>query len=269
MRDKGDFRCCHVVHFGCRLILALTVGAAVIRYPAYAQARGQGPSSPFDERGGGAQFSLNPIEMPKDQALWSALAFEDNEMLRQLLKDGANPNSVEALSRMTPLMAAETLQLAWTLIESGASPKAKDRMGRTPLHYAVKMRDAQQIVPLLVRAGADINARTAEPGAITPLFFAIENYLENPDKDGASQVLRVMMRYGADIGATDSSGATVLAIAAANNRPDLIKLLIELGADPSRRLGNGRVPLDYAREANAVDVIRLLGGATSGTVSGN
>jgi ankyrin repeat protein len=43
----------------------------------------------------------------------------------------------------------------------------------------------------------------------------------------------------------------------------LIRLLIELGADPARRLVNGRTPLDYAREAKAEDAIQALAAAPS------
>jgi ankyrin repeat protein len=255
-----------------RLAFACALSAAAASL-ALAQAReAQSKEQVFtnsQDRVGSTNLAVNPLELSRDQAVWTALAFEDNDQLRQLLKDGANPNTTEVLSLMTPLMAAETLQLAWTLIEAGANPKARDRTGRTPLHYAPKMRDGQLIIPLLVRAGADINARTTDDGGITPLFFAIENYLETAEKPAAGQVLRTMVRHGADVNATDSSGATVLAIAAAHNRADLIKLLVELGADPARRMGNGRTPLDYAREANALDAMKLLGALPAGGLSGN
>jgi ankyrin repeat protein len=200
------------------------------------------------------------LELSPDQAVWTALAFENPEQLRQLLQKGANPNKPEDLTRMTPLMAAETLQLAWTLIEAGADARARDKTGRTPMHHAVKMREAVQILPLLARAGGDVNARAEEPAGITPLFCAVESYLESPEKDSTGLVVRVLARLGADLNAMDARGATVLAIAAAHNKPDLIKLLVDLGADPTKRLSNGRTPLDYAREANALDAIPLLGG---------
>lgn len=203
------------------------------------------------------------LKLSQDQAVWTALAFEDNEQLRHLLKTGVNPNKPEELSLMTPLMAAETLPLAWSLIEAGADPNARDRTGKTALHYATKLREAASILPLLVRAGGDVNARSDDPEAITPLFCAVENYIESPKAEEAGLVVRVLVRLGADINATDSKGATVLAIAAAHNKPELIKLLVELGGDPARRMTNGRTPLDYAEQANATDAIQLLAGRTA------
>jgi ankyrin repeat protein len=209
------------------------------------------------------------LELSQDQALWAALAFEDTEQLRQLLKRGANPNKPEELSLMTPLMAAETLSVAWTLLEAGADPRARDRTGKTALHHAARMREATSIIPLLVRAGADVNARSDDAARDTPIFCAVENYLESPDKYAASLTLRALVHAGADINVADSNGATVLAIAASHNQPDLIKLLVELGADPGRRLSNGRTPLDYAREANARDAIQYLDGVVSKSAPAN
>ena len=213
--------------------------------------------------------ATDALELSQDQALWTALAFEDTEQLRQLLKRGVNPNKPDELSLMTPLMAADTLPIAWTLLEAGADPRARDRLGNTPLHHAVKMREGISIIPLLVRAGSDVNARADSASRDTPLLCAVENYLESADKAAAGLIVRILVRLGADINITDSNGATVLAMAAAHNQPELIKLLVELGADPARRLGNGRTPLDYAREANARDAIQLLNGVMPKTLPAN
>jgi cytohesin len=215
-----------------------------------------------DSNSAAARAAPEVLELQQDQALWTALAFEDVEQLRNLLKRGADPNKPDELSLMTPLMAAETLPITGALLEAGADPRARDRIGRTPLHFAVKMREALSVIPLLARSGADINARTSPPEAVTPLFSAVEHYLEDANKDGAGLIIRMLVRLGADINAADDNGATVLAVAAAQNQPELIRLLMELGADPARRLTNGRTPLDYAKEANANAAIQLLDGVT-------
>jgi ankyrin repeat protein len=180
-----------------------------------------------------AKATTDALELSKDQALWTAIAFEDPEQLRQLLKRGANPNKPEELSLMTPLMAAETLPVTWALLEAGADPRARDRTGKTALHYAVKMRDGKTIIQLLVRAGAEINARAEEPGKTTPLFSAVENYLETPEKKNAEEIIRTLVELGADINAADGKGMTVLAMAIASNHQELVKILVELGANPA------------------------------------
>lgn len=211
----------------------------------------------------------NVLELSQDQALWTALAFEDNEKLRNILARGGDPNKPEELTLMTPLMAAETVALVETLLAAGADPNARDRIGRTPLHYAVKMREGVKIVPVLIRAGADINLRTADSQSVTPLFSAVDNFIEDKNRASAAYVIRTLVHYGSDINASDAQGKTVLAHAAFNNQPDLIQLLMELGADPTRPLLDGRTPLDYARDANAQDAIQALAAGPSKTLPAN
>jgi ankyrin repeat protein len=261
MRDRGPI--CHRKAFSIRRRIA--AAACLLSCLSPLTANAQAPIEQFftnprlAEKNSG-NTATDALELSQDQALWAALAFEDTEQLRQLLKRGANPNKPEELSLMTPLMAAETLSVAWTLLEAGADPRARDRTGKTALHHAAKMREATSIIPLLVRAGGDVNARSDDSDHDTPIFCAVENYLESPDKYAAGLTLRSLVHSGADVNASNGNGATVLAIAASHNQPDLIKLLVELGADPARRLSNGRTPLDYAREANATDAIQFLDG---------
>lgn len=203
------------------------------------------------------------LKLSKEQGMWTALAFEDEVKLASVLKQGANPNKPEELSQMTPLMAAETAPIAKVLLDAGADPQLRDRTGRTALHYAVKMREGAGVVHLLVRAGADVNARADDARQSTPLFSAIENYLESKDRTEAALIIRILVHLEAKIDATDAGGNTPLALAATKNQPDLIRLLLELGADPARRLVNGRTPLDYARAANAEDAIQALAAAPS------
>ena len=204
-----------------------------------------------------------PLELSREEAMWAAIAFEDAPRLKDLLNQGTDPNKPESLSQMTPLMAAETAQIAKILLDAGANPTLRDRTGRTALHHAVKMREGASVVQMLARVGVDLNARARDSGENTPLLTAVEHYLEDKDRQETALVIRILIHLGADINAADMKGDTALAIAAAHNQPELIRLLIELGADPARRMGNGRTPLDYAREAKAHDAIQALAAAPS------
>ncbi len=198
------------------------------------------------------------LEMSIQEAMWTALAFEDAARVQDLLKRGAAPNKPEELTQMTPLMAAETAALTKILLDAGADPDQRDRVGRTALHHAIKAREAASIVRVLGQAGADLDARAADLGDYTPLHAAVEHYIEVEDPKEVALAMRILVHLGADINATDAAGRSVLAIAAKQNQPELIGLLIELGADPGRRLGDGRTPVDYARGANAFDALKAL-----------
>ncbi|MGF1620700.1 MAG: ankyrin repeat domain-containing protein [Rhodomicrobiaceae bacterium] len=209
------------------------------------------------------------LEMSIQEAMWTALAFEDADKVEDLLKRGAAPNKPEELTRMTPLMAAETAAMTKILLDAGADPDQRDRVGRTALHHAIKAREAASIVRVLGQAGADVNARAADIGECTPLHVAVEHYVEVEDHKEVALAIRILVHLGADIDATDAAGRSVLAIAAKQNQPELIRLLIELGADPGRKLGDGRTPVDYAREANAVDALKALSAGAADTLRAN
>lgn len=229
----------------------------------------QSPSVSSRAKSANAPSGSEQLQLSLEQAMWTALAFEDGPKLASLLKQGADPNKPEDLTQMTPLMAAETAPIAKILLDAGADPNRRDRAGRTPLHHAVKMREGASIVHLLVTAGASINARSEDTGQVTPLFSAIDNYIENKDRKEAALVIRVLAHLGAKLDATDATGNTVLAVAATNNQPELIRLLLELGADASRPLGDGRTPLDYARDAGAQDAVQALAAGPSKAIPAN
>lgn len=68
--------------------------------------------------------------------------------------------------------------------------------------------------------------------------------------DEARPVLRHLMDNGLDINSmSEAHGTTFTALHAAviTNNPEGVRLLLEFGADPTRRDGEGRTPLELAR----------------------
>src|SRR4051812_45901061 len=114
-------------------------------------------------------------------------------------------------------------------IERLATPSAinaRDEDGRTPLMHAVLDDDANpEIVTLLVRKGADVNATDAEQ-KWTALHFAA--------RDQKKEIVRALLSSGADVHAVDVFGNTPLWRAAMHARPDIeiVRLLLASGSDP-------------------------------------
>ncbi len=88
-----------------------------------------------------------------------------------------------------------------TLLEYGADPDTKDRLGQTPLHWAA--RRAPRVIKLLVDAGANIDA-TDRDGR-TPLHWAVLAH-----QDEARDLL---ISLGADEDIKDHQGLTITDIA--------------------------------------------------------
>lgn len=140
-----------------------------------------------------------------------------------LIEAGANVNPSEKDS-VTPLMLAAQkfyAQIAKKIIEKGAFVDAQDSFGRTPLMYLIAYNKPPQrleIANLLIKAGANINLLTGE----TPYS-----------------------KY------SSRSCRTTLAVAVEGYDVEMVKLLLERGADVNLTCKDGYTPLNYAREISS------------------
>ncbi|KAK8925050.1 Ankyrin-1 [Metarhizium anisopliae] len=189
----------------------------------------------------------------------SSLGMED--VVAKLLALGSDPNPPKALlfNHMAPLHLAGRgchAGVAKLLVDAGASLTAKTKLGETPLHIAAAF-GSQDIVKMLLDNGAAVDIK--DKHGLTPLqsacerghFLAAETILrhrkmqdylppEAEDQPLVSSVRRgyyktaqVLLRNGADPNAIDG-GATALHQAVIGKNLDMIKLLVNFGADVNK-----------------------------------
>ena len=83
---------------------------------------------------------------------------------------------------------------------------------------------------------------------------------------GAVESVRMHLRSGTDLDATDTQGRSALILAASRGHLDVCNLLLEAGADPTMRDNAGNDALAVARslgEAGAVELLRSAGTPTA------
>jgi ankyrin repeat protein len=174
---------------------------------------------------------------------------EKNASVDEHTFDGHWTPLLYAILGSDPHMSSSPLEVIRILTTYGANIHATTIDGRTALHEAARRSD-KEVVRYLIEQGVDIHATTADDTAA--LHFACSHYQFKTKADIISTAT-LLMDHGANIEATDSTGATPLRLAFARhldtqgNTPDLINTLLQRGADRSA-LGNGGIyignPLD-------------------------
>jgi ankyrin len=115
-----------------------------------------------------------------------------------------------------------------------------------PIHSAARMRDVP-VVRQELAAGVDVdvvNGRAENgDGGNTALWFAAQG----PWPNGVD-VARVLIEAGADINKQCEHGRTALHMAAAWGHADVVRLLLDNGADPTVADEEGMTPPMVARD---------------------
>jgi ankyrin repeat protein len=187
-----------------------------------------------------------------DQRLLDGLRLRDYDQIETALASGASPNAAEALSGHSALIIASSqgdLASVGDLLARGASVDLRDRNGATALAHAAYWGHVR-IVHELIQSGAAVDALDSE--GLTPLAHALIL--------GQSQVVQLLLQHGAQADHVGAQGITPLMVAAESPHAseDLIRLLLDAGADPARIDTDGRSALNYACDLQRDPMIRCV-----------
>ena len=206
----------------------------------------------------------------------------DAPMIAELMKAGADAKRSVHPEGETPLMAAARtgkMDAVELLLEAGSDVNAADiYQNETALMRAAEEGHVD-VVNALLTAGANPNVKghvsslterkhaDHATGGFTAVMFAVRNGHEN--------VVRALVKGGADLKATNGDGLTATSIAIVNDRFDLARTLLDLGADPNdgalffavdmhdattdmRAHDGSRLRAEHPNKLTALDLVKLF-----------
>lgn len=158
-----------------------------------------------------------------------------------LLENGANLNHRSKTGRTLLMAAAESSSMFTFRIILGkcSDINAVSSFGFNALFAAVRNLGAEAVT-LLLKAGADVNARLAS--GCTPLMYAVDR--ESTERE-AFETVKSLLAHGADLNAQGGEkNRTPLMFAVLNGNEGFVKLLLEKGASLEPRDSEGNSAID-------------------------
>lgn len=191
--------------------------------------------------------------------LFEAIRNRNFKGVERAINAGANINAVEAGDEYTPLtLAIETENIKYVNRILKANPDI-NRLVRepvnmettfardleTPLLFALRMKARPPIVKALLKAGADpnIHSRTRDN------MFDTKTPLIVAVLNGNKEIIKALLDAGANINDRTSKGYTPLYASAFNNGniKEITSMLLEYGADQNTKINN-KTALEYHKE---------------------
>jgi hypothetical protein len=161
-------------------------------------------------------------------------------------------------NRLLQHAAGGNVDAARQILKEGADPQARNAEGKTGLHFAINYSEynytskGREMLCLFLNRGVDIN--TGDGGGATALHYAAldEGY-------HCCNKIDDLLNFGADLDARDKAGQTPLHHAARRGRKtDAVKALLQAGSDVNARDEAGATPLHMAAARGDAEVIKIL-----------
>lgn len=188
------------------------------------------------------------LNRPGQVILHLAACLGHTDMVELLLDSGADPNMYDRLEGTPLIIAAATknVDVMKLLLSRSANASCQDSNGCTALHYVARSDNPEMIADLINR-GASIQRNVWHA---TPLHDAAGM--------GHVKVIETLLRFGAQIEATDKFGYTPLMHAVARGKADAVCALLRNGADIATMCHHAQTALHMAAGQGHVEILSIL-----------
>jgi len=167
------------------------------------------------------------------------------KMVQLLLKNGAKVNSGrEGGAGSLSFAAAEGhAEIVFLLLKAGATIRTPELAEKLVICSAASGN--ARVFNILTKAYPKLNSWN-NPSLITATRY------------GSTEIVKILLKKGADVNCKDVEGATPLIIASRTDNFKLVKLLISKGADVNAKDNLGTTALMYAAQNNSIEIANQL-----------
>jgi ankyrin repeat protein len=206
----------------------------------------------WSDRQGGDPY---PRTVLADEPLRLAIKNGHYDAVKLLLQHGANASARYFLGAEINLVHPLNVPILEILLAYGAYADSRDRGGLTPLMKACRHPEGLESALLLISYGADVKAMTSERHDFrTVLHYAVLS--------GNKQIVNLLLKQGAPVNfPSDYRKPTPLDFAILKGNTEMVKQLLEAGADVNANSPLIGSPLHIACSdniENRLDILRLL-----------
>jgi cytohesin len=219
-----------------------------------------------------------------DKKLWKAYEKNDVTEISTLIEEGADVNSTndEGNTILHLVVKSRKMDLATLLIDNGADPNVRNKEGNSPLHIAVN-NNRVEMVKMLIEKGADVNLegkhKSLPTQECTPLHIAViessmtklalARLISQDDTNpgiprrkersaDSDRIIAILLEAGANPNVKDGDGSTPLMLASKLQNAEGVRILLKAGADYDVWDRYGRSALDWAVDNEDEEIAEIL-----------
>lgn len=206
-------------------------------------------------------FSGMPIDRLKtydNTPLFYAMRGRQKEIFKLLVSKGASVDYVNNRSQNLLTIAIEQNyddMISFLINETKINLLFIDHNGWTAMHYAIDRKKIETVF-LLMQKSPEL-LRYKNKFGNTPLLLSLDKAYKNKDASFIA-LSRMLMDKEAYINSTNAVGNTALHLASMINNYDLVKYILELGANPNIKNAKDWRPIDIALKGKNYEMGNLL-----------
>ena len=246
--DAGEF------HFIRYFLIAMTLSMAFLSLPEY-YSGANFLAGMYESSGEKRQFQSGRIA--RYSPIHGAVQSGDMARVKTLLKEGANVNAV-VNNELTPLAIAvkrKNAQIVRMLVEAGAEINRGEKTKQSAMQLAFQGQNPELIAYLLKQGG---NPLAVGKGGFGLLTTAVEKL----DLEGARKLLEKgassLLKEGANVNAVVNNELTPLAIAVKRKNAQIVRMLVEAGAEINRGEKTKQSAMQLAFQGQNPELIAYL-----------